>query len=1526
MSAAENLLNRWNSIATGDSSARETASRILLDGESIARNGRALSPREQWINFLETTRMPAFLTSLGSDEERIRWSELAFQVLQKTNYTLLDMMEQRVKQHPGKVLFRDMTGAASVEWTYEQIYRHIREIAAVLHISVKGEPRVALYTENCLEGACTDLACLCYEIFVTPLNTHFSPEILTRIFDRLKITAAVADTRERLLVLQKIRQKTKKKFQIYSLLQDGSNLHWTTYLPGECKKISTREIESVLSGHRSARNNRVATALFTSGSTGLPKGVTFSVYNIVSKRFARAAALPAVGEETFLCYLPLYHTFGRYLELTGAIFWNGTYVFAGNTSAETLFSLFPKINPTGFISIPLRWQELYEVCLERIRKIESRELREKTIRDVVGQRLRWGLSAAGFLDPAVFRFFNQYGINLCSGFGMTEATGGITMTPPGNYREKSVGIPLPGVYVRLSEESELQIRGHYIGKYLEDAGPGDTIPYPISAQKDYWLQTGDVFKQNQDGYFEIVDRIKDIYKNNRGQTVAPQVIEKKFLHVPGIKSTFVVGDSRPYNVLLIVPDRKDPLFKSLSGENVTEYFHRIVMSANSDVAPYERVINFTLLNRDFSGEKGEVTPKGSFNRKTIEKNFSKIIDTLYKSNIVTLKADNLTVTIPRWFFRDLGILETDIVVKDHKLFNRRDGLTLKVRRINKDFCRIGDLKYRTSSDVIDLGLMARQPKLWMGNCSLVAFSPVKEGWDAGTGGISEMIYYIDEPKNEGKEKTELKSVRDENLEHANACVCRSYTRDEAESLKATEELGTVFARSELRLAIAIRHRLVSLAFHPSEEVRALAYRIILLKAPFPDLIPFMPAFFESGLSFLNEKSIREIVAGNMGKHRLDALKQRLYWYRNNLHWPAPKKVQVQFEGVLRMLFEFAVHHTEYYVPIRAELSRWILHRKDSHLSRKAEKFFNLLADDFDRYMTKRFPKVTLMEWKRKLIFEHGIPESEKGRITRLFHGSTFLQESILLTFNESEFDLSGIPAQGIWVMRLQAFKAFNHYRISINTKSGKHFELHMVLSEDPSFRPNNDTFYWMASLAGFPYGPAVAPFLGSSRPLLGALTTQYIGGLTAWDKIREYAEIHKSAGYLKPNAWKKIFTRAFTVVFKAWHHSGFQIVPGLVTPANIVVPEMDFRESAVIVSLTGWTRYTSPFSLIQPMLHDFYLKTAGLYPWCRKQLDIRWIFDAATEALGKEEAIKFLTKLRDELRKKPVIYFDKYNLLNDVEKYLDTDIHRYLPLPLHSAIDQYAEWHKMNPSTTPAAKEQTVFELMELFKLQIYPELIRYYFYRYSYFAESSEEILSSFDHLIRKMQSDPSLLPIQMLELSELQSALVIAEDKNVFSRMVFPRLLGEQNVDLLKVGETLKEHVIVRFNVTDKRGGRYIQREPIEPREVGQLYQLFFRENYPKEISETDNHFVVVDENEKIIGGLTWRYLDPVNVLLDGIVVTSSLQGRRIASGMINNFFASMGARGVKVIKAHFLFGNYYLKHYFEVDKKWGALVKTL
>jgi predicted GNAT family acetyltransferase len=315
------------------------------------------------------------------------------------------------------------------------------------------------------------------------------------------------------------------------------------------------------------------------------------------------------------------------------------------------------------------------------------------------------------------------------------------------------------------------------------------------------------------------------------------------------------------------------------------------------------------------------------------------------------------------------------------------------------------------------------------------------------------------------------------------------------------------------------------------------------------------------------------------------------------------------------------------------------------------------------------------------------------------------------------------------------------------------------------------------------------------------------------------------------------------------------------------------------------------------------------------------------EALGAEEAIDFIRMMERDFRGHNLACFDGTNLHQLIQAFLHKGKTKiYLPLSLYSAIDQYQEWYRMNPLTTPSAREQTIFELLELFRLQGIPEYGRYFFYRHTFFSDSEETVQAALDKLLLKLQERQGGLAIQLMELSELQSALHDPLTISVFTRMVFPKLESGTKVDIVKVPKTDAAQVVVRFSVVDKAGQRYTLREPLEPKETGQLYQLFFKEKYPKEISDQDHQYILTDEQSRIVGGLTYRHIEDNNILLDGIVVSSVLQGKGLASAMMEKFFASMAAQGVEVVRAHFLFGNYYMKHLFEVDKKWGALIKRL
>lgn len=1498
--------------------------------EDEARGGTGSDRLELWRRFLDESSRCEFLTGLDVEERERTWTSLVLWAIRRADYTLNTLLERRALEEPDRPYLVETVGGRRRPWTLGQVRRRSHSYAATLVQRSRREvPRVALLLDNSVSGACVDLACLTQNLFITPLGVHTSSEHLAWILERLRIGIVVTDTPERQQRLFDLRRRTGADFEILAthegpLVSAGE----IRLLDDAAAELSTGEVEEILASRTVVDPDAVATVMFTSGSTGRPKGVAFSDFNLVSKRFCRAAALPRVGnDEVLLCYLPLFHTFGRFLELLAMLFWRGTYVFVGNPSAESLLSSLPEVQPTGLIGIPLRWKQIRDQALERMQDRAGEDERERALRAVVGPRLRWGLSAAGYLDPKIFRFFQNYGIELCSGFGMTEATGGITMSPPGGYIENTVGRPLPGVDVRLTDEGEMEIAGPYVARYLDPDGedleclPGDR------RDGQEWLATGDLFRRLEDGQLSIVDRLKDIYKNDRGQTIAPRRVERILEQAAGVKRAFLVGDNRSWNVLLLVPDPEDPVLEPMRhGEDDREYFARIIAAANETLAPFERVIDFALLDRDFDADREELTPKQTYRRKNIEENFAEVIEELYRSPELVHEVDGIQVTTSRWILRDMGALETDWVASDRGLRNLRLGTRLTIGREDGGI-RVGDFIYDSEFDRIDLGVLARQPRLWLGNAELFHFVPCREGWDVHVPGMDETLHLSQDLAPRPDPVPHRATGLQGDVLRFHRELVTTFFADEETTLKALEQLGNQLPELDERLATVLLSRLATLSRHPSEEVRCLAYRILLLDERSAREDPGFGHFLDSGLSFLNEESIRILARSSVGPRRLEALRRRLAEYRRSIQWPAREVVRQQLERILVLLSDFVRHQDFYYKPVRAELASWIMLEEDPELSAFADEQLSRLFLWFEERLDRQHVPLAREEWEQIAVFDADVSPPVQERMRHLVCETAFLEQAVVLAHEEESFRVQSIAPDGLWVSRFQARGAFQLLRVSVNTQAARHFDLLVVLRQDMNVEDVRQTNNWLLAIAGHPLGTRALPRFGCARPELAAMAMEFVSDLTVEERLRLLGTPADLAGRGSTAAqWRQLYVRAMTAVFRAWDHGQRRVIPGQLTPANISVPEEDFQESSLILSLADWRPYAGPLSLVEPLYRHFYRRTRAQIPATGDLLEVGWIFDAFREALGDDEARLFLTELREQIaserdgRVEPELRRAVDQSLEDIESA------RWVPLAVLSAVERFRSWERANPDATLEARLDLVERLVGLYRLERFGEAARYRLFADTVLADAGDDFQRALDRLLRRLDREPEIPAVRRVELSDLQATLEEDRHLTAFRRLAFPRSLPLQSPEIIAYGDSHSPSVTLRTQIVDRKGEEYEVREPMTPEEVGQLYRLFFRRRFPKAVSEFDCYLVAIDHSERVIAGVCYQHLPWKTTYMEGVVVDRAVQGRGVASALLEDFCARLRSQGVEVVQTGYFMQAFCAGRGFHLDRRWSGLVRFL
>jgi len=1481
-----------------------------------------------------------YLDFLRTPELRIRiygqkkWEGLILNLIEGSRFTLRTMYYRNTERYASKTLFRVLKGGRETLISWKDATSRIHRIQEFMNRVLPDKTRkIALLMTNSPEMALIDLACLFSGRVNIMIAANSTPEHIQFILNQTEaelLFVSSSQLLEKIIVVKPELNYLKQAVFLPGNTRDPWVIPYE--LPASAKKPEEDELEL----------DPLATLMYTSGTTGEPKGIMFSQKNIIFKRFCRALAIPKIGcRDRFLCFLPLFHTFGRFFEMTGCVFWGAEYTFMENPSIQTMVRNMRKVKPTVFISIPRKWIQLYERVGKKLHlEMAPAEEIKQALDAETGGHLKWGLSAAGYLPPEVFYFFQQNGVELMSGFGMTEATGGISMTPPGEYKPNSLGKALPGIDVKLADDGELLIKGAYVmlGYYKR--------PIEKSFLSDGWMPTGDIMKQDTYGCLEIIDRKKEIYKNVRGETVAPQKVENLFRDFEEIQQVFLVGDHRPYNTVLLYPNpEKQDFFDQLDASQTQDYFSSVVTTVNRFLSPFERILDYRVIDRPFSAEKGELTPKNTYRRKTIETNFQDLVEEMYKRLYYPLFIGELEVQIPNWFMSEKGILSRDIRALPNSIHIEKNDLNLTIECTDDPHtCRVGDFLYTHRDEKLDLQPLLVNPALWCGNRGIYHFAGRSIlQWQRQIK-HNELIHFKDIVPAPGNppEEQELAEQLQHMLNYKEQSTLGIHfatilLRSGDESLCQTAiDYFRLVVNDQRTAELEITHHLLARpALSPHLPIKRKMLVTLLESPQLTSLEKVLRTYLIDNVNLLDSHTIHLIVE-RLGKR--DALPELLNVMNSvfNELESGQSLEKTTIPGLLKLITQFGINHPTSYKKVRQHLVAYQFTKSHLAVAQLALQERKHLQDGFREWLGANQSvavgpdSAEEYSWNDVLSFEEDIDIKTRERIVGIISKTPLVREAIFLFSGKRIIRLQDMLPGGIWISFIREHQHKAIYRISIQTRYQGAFDITLNLNKGIPVLQVLEEVDWLI-LAGskLKAGQTLVEDFGGYYEDEGAWSEEYLVETTVAKFLKRCAR-KKDPGKLKriSHLWPFLVWNATTAYLRFWKLTGHEIMIAKPSAENIIIPPHDYQRGTRLVSLTDRVQETSFFKFFQSFKTYFIDQTSETYPFLNEIDTWKYFFSGMICVEGEENGKVILRGLRRDLMNNQEfphrdVILEKLNeFLGELE-----DV-GYNPKELTFAIRRFHRWYQVNKNASLEAQATMLNELNSTYSLYEYDKTnpdVRTRFYLQTVLEDAQPELRAELLDMARKLKHGllaPAETHSYISRITRNNRKLTEREDY-FLTRLSYPHLEPSTEAELI-LFEAHESTLLVQLE--DQDGDPYAIRQPVSPREISKLYQLFMKANLPVHFRPEHHFLVAVSERGHIIGGLFYLFMDDNSVHMDKIVVANHFRRKGISEGLMSELFNRLKHDHIQYISTGFFRPEYFYRFGFETEAKHSGLVKSL
>jgi long-chain acyl-CoA synthetase len=589
---------------------------------------------------------------------------------------LFDCIEHQLNNFPKEDMLSAKENGQWKSYSTKEIAQNVNELSAGLlslglsanDFTPEGSDKIAIISANRPEWLIADMAAQQLGIIWVPVYPTTNPLELTFILNDASVQYMFASSKDLYDKVMSIKDQVACLKEVYTFDKIDGAKHWSELKNKDANKLA--EVDAI---KKSIPVDQVATFIYTSGTTGTPKGVMLTHRNIYFnlQMGKESFPFPDAPTQKVLSFLPLNHIFEKVASYI--------YMFSGMSiyyaeNLETIADNLREIKPDGFSTVPRLLEKVFEKIMlkgEELTGVKRKlffwavalaeqydnqhhgswwyqqklKIANKLIfskwREALGGNVKFIVTGGAACQVKLLRIFNAAQIPVYEGYGPTENSPiiSINFRTPDGTKYGTVGHVIKGVELKLEADGEICVAGPSVmlGYYKRPDLTAETII-------DGWLHTGDIGTLEDGKYLKITDRKKELFKTSGGKYVAPQPIENKMKESPFIEQIVLIGDNKKFVSALIVPGftklkdwAKQHGIEYTSNEDIIKnsmvvtMIQDIVDQYNQLFNQVEQVKRFTLIPREFTIDKGEMTPKLSIRRKVILNNFEKEIEVMYAS-------------------------------------------------------------------------------------------------------------------------------------------------------------------------------------------------------------------------------------------------------------------------------------------------------------------------------------------------------------------------------------------------------------------------------------------------------------------------------------------------------------------------------------------------------------------------------------------------------------------------------------------------------------------------------------------------------------------------------------------------------------------------------------------------------------------------------------------------------------------------------------------------------------------------------